>query len=185
MGKQISPLFPPPGKILEKSPCAPPLEKILPTPMTRAQFMSSKCSYYNTGQGSATNLTSILQNHPNQLSAFILVSLLKIIVSLTVSIIMSTVTNQNVNYLRVLSRISVFIVTASFALWQQATIEFTRRDHSVIAFSRHAYMVLFFRAHSVRGEPRIQGNASGEVATLSITCSRFAASFRGINRYLY
>jgi len=57
---------------------------------------------------------------------------------------MSTVTNQNVNYLRVLSRISVFIVTASFALGQQATTEFTRRDGSVIAFSCHAYMVLFF-----------------------------------------
>jgi len=32
----------------------------------------------------------------------------------------------------------------SFALWQQATIEITRRDHSIIARSRHMYMVLFF-----------------------------------------
>ena len=144
VGKTNFTTFAPSWKNFGKIPWWPPLEKILPTPMTRAQFMSLKCSYYNTGQGSATNLTSVLQNHPNQLSAFILVSLPKIIVSLTVSIIMSTVTNQNVNYLRVLSRISVFIVTASFALWQQATIEFTRRDHSVIAFSRHAYMVLFF-----------------------------------------
>jgi len=32
----------------------------------------------------------------------------------------------------------------SFALWQQATIEFTCHDHSVIACSRHIYMVLFF-----------------------------------------
>jgi len=31
--KQISPLLPPPGKIMEKFPIAPPLEKILPTPM--------------------------------------------------------------------------------------------------------------------------------------------------------
>ena len=28
----------------------------------------------------------------------------------------------------------------SFALWQQATIEFTCRDHSIIACSRHAYL---------------------------------------------
>jgi len=27
----------------------------------------------------------------------------------------------------------------SFALWQQTTVEFTRRDHSIIACSRHIY----------------------------------------------
>ena len=32
----------------------------------------------------------------------------------------------------------------SFAPWQQATIEFTYRDHSVIACSRHIYIILFF-----------------------------------------
>ena len=32
----------------------------------------------------------------------------------------------------------------SFALWQQATVEFTWQDHSIIACSRHIYMVLFF-----------------------------------------
>jgi len=32
----------------------------------------------------------------------------------------------------------------SFTLWQQATIEITCRDHSIIACSRHIYMVLFF-----------------------------------------
>jgi len=32
----------------------------------------------------------------------------------------------------------------SFTLWQQATIEITRRDHSVIACSRHVCRVLFF-----------------------------------------
>jgi len=31
----------------------------------------------------------------------------------------------------------------SFALWQQATIQFTR-DHSIVACSRHIYVVLFF-----------------------------------------
>jgi len=30
----------------------------------------------------------------------------------------------------------------SFPLWQQATIEFTQRDHFIIACSRHIYMVL-------------------------------------------
>jgi len=32
----------------------------------------------------------------------------------------------------------------SFTLWQQATTEFTRHDHSMIACSRHIYVVLFF-----------------------------------------
>jgi len=32
----------------------------------------------------------------------------------------------------------------SFAPWQQATIEITRRDHSTTACSRHLYTVLFF-----------------------------------------
>ena len=32
----------------------------------------------------------------------------------------------------------------SFALWQQATIEFTCHDHSIIACSRHICMVWFF-----------------------------------------
>ena len=32
----------------------------------------------------------------------------------------------------------------NFALWQQATIEFTCHDHSIIACSRHIYLVLFF-----------------------------------------
>ena len=32
----------------------------------------------------------------------------------------------------------------SFALWQQATIEFTRRHHSIITCSRHIYVLLFF-----------------------------------------
>ena len=32
----------------------------------------------------------------------------------------------------------------SFALWQQATVEITRQDHSIIACSRHIYVFLFF-----------------------------------------
>jgi len=33
---------------------------------------------------------------------------------------------------------------ANFAPWQQATIEITRRDHSIIACSRHIHIFLFF-----------------------------------------
>jgi len=32
----------------------------------------------------------------------------------------------------------------SFALWQQATIEFTCHDHSIFACSCHIYVLLFF-----------------------------------------
>jgi len=42
-----------------------------------------------------------------------------------------------------------------FALWQQATVEITRRDHSIIPCSRHINMVFFFHAHPVRGESDI------------------------------
>jgi len=41
----------------------------------------------------------------------------------------------------------------SFTLWQQATIEITRCDHSIIACSCHLYMVLFF-AHILFGVNR-------------------------------
>jgi len=51
----------------------------------------------------------------------------------------------------------------SFALWQQATIEFTCHDHSIIACSRHIYIIVL-RTHPVRGESHIQRNATGEVA---------------------
>jgi len=53
----------------------------------------------------------------------------------------------------------------SFALWQQATTEFTQQDHSIIACSCHVGVVL--PAHSVRDEPHIQHNANREVATTS------------------
>jgi len=54
----------------------------------------------------------------------------------------------------------------SFTLWQQATIEITRRDHSMMACSRHKNMGVVLRAHPVRGESHIQRNANGEVATI-------------------
>jgi len=44
----------------------------------------------------------------------------------------------------------------SFTLWQQATIEMTRRDRSVIACSHHRYMGVILHAPPVRGESRIQ-----------------------------
>jgi len=40
----------------------------------------------------------------------------------------------------------------SFTLWQEATIEIMRRNHSIIACSRHLYIGVFLRAHPVRGE---------------------------------
>ena len=55
----------------------------------------------------------------------------------------------------------------SFALWQQATIEFTYHDHSIIAF-RATYMYgVVLHAHPVRGESHNQRNTTGEVATTS------------------
>jgi len=54
----------------------------------------------------------------------------------------------------------------SFALWQQATIEITHRDRSIITCLHHIYMGVALRTYSVRGEPCIQCNASEEVATL-------------------
>ena len=53
----------------------------------------------------------------------------------------------------------------SFALWQQATIELTCRNHSIIACSHHIYMVLFFT--HIPFMVNIQCNACGEVATIS------------------
>jgi len=81
----------------------------------------------------------------------------------------------------------------SFALWQQATTEFTRRNHSprtlVITFNhsqdnigrastpRSLYYWLFvpriyivvLRAHPVHGESHIQRNATREVATVPLS----------------
>ena len=57
----------------------------------------------------------------------------------------------------------------NFTLCQQATIEITCHDHSVIACSCHVYMDVVIRAHLVRGESHIQCNASGEVATALIS----------------
>jgi len=48
----------------------------------------------------------------------------------------------------------------SFALWQQATIEFTCHDHFIIACSRHIHMGAVLRAHPVPGESHKQRNAN-------------------------
>jgi len=55
----------------------------------------------------------------------------------------------------------------SFAPWQQATIEITRRDHSIIACSREIHNGVILHAHPVRGESHNQRNTTGEVATTS------------------
>jgi len=53
----------------------------------------------------------------------------------------------------------------SFTLWQQATIEFTCHDHSIIACSCHVHSA-FLRGHLVRGESHNQHNATGELQQL-------------------
>ena len=53
----------------------------------------------------------------------------------------------------------------SFAPWQQATIEITRQDHSIIACSRHMYNGVILHAHPIRGESHNQHNTTEEVAT--------------------
>ena len=55
----------------------------------------------------------------------------------------------------------------SFTLWQQATIEITRRDNFVIACSRHIYIWVLFFAYIPFVVNRTF-NANREVATLSI-----------------
>jgi len=58
---------------------------------------------------------------------------------------------------------------AKLALWQQATIKITRRDHYNITYSRHLYVGVVLRVHSVRVETRIQRNAIEKVATILTT----------------
>jgi len=49
-------------------------------------------------------------------------------------------------------------------------IEITFHDHSIVACSCQKYMGVILLPHPVRGEPRIQRNASQEVATVSYQC---------------
>jgi len=60
----------------------------------------------------------------------------------------------------------------SFTLWQQATIEITCHDHSIIACSRHAHMGVVLRLHLVRGESHIQRNGQ---FSLSLLYARISA----------
>jgi len=53
----------------------------------------------------------------------------------------------------------------SFTLWQQATVDVTRRDHYVIDCSSHMHSGAIHRKHPVRGESHIQSPADREVAT--------------------
>jgi len=47
-------------------------------------------------------------------------------------------------------------------------MQITRRDHSIIACSRHIHMGVVLRVHPVRGESCIQRNANREVAIKAI-----------------
>jgi len=56
----------------------------------------------------------------------------------------------------------------SFPLWQQATIDISRRAHSISACLRHnIYMGVALHVHPVRGESHIQHNTNRVVATLA------------------
>jgi len=55
----------------------------------------------------------------------------------------------------------------SFTLWQQATIEISRRAHSISACLPHIYMGVVLHVHPVRGESHIQHNNKRVVATLA------------------
>jgi len=57
----------------------------------------------------------------------------------------------------------------SFAPWQEATIEITRRYHSIIACSRHIHNGAIVHAHPVRGESHNHRNTTGEVASVQMT----------------
>jgi len=55
----------------------------------------------------------------------------------------------------------------NFTLWQQAITEITRRDHSIVAWSRHLYIGVALCAHPICGESHFQRNINWEVATAS------------------
>jgi len=53
----------------------------------------------------------------------------------------------------------------SFALWQQATIKFMRRNISYYCLLAPRIYIFVLRAHPVRGESHNQRNTTGELAT--------------------
>ena len=61
------------------------------------------------------------------------------------------------------------VFAQSFTLWQQATMDITCHDHSIIACSHHIYTCGCYSSRTpVRGESHIQCNANREVATILI-----------------
>jgi len=64
----------------------------------------------------------------------------------------------------------------NFTLWQQATIEITRQDHSIIACLRHIYIGVIVCAHPVHCESHIQCNINWEVATMHFYVTRPGSS---------
>ena len=75
---------------------------------------------------------------------------------------------------RVVKYTSSLLQQWAFALWGQATIEFTCHD----LFASHVYTVVLC-AHPVRGESHIQRNATGEVATVPVCCTKGGARGEG------
>jgi len=65
----------------------------------------------------------------------------------------------------------------SFATWQQATIEIIRRDHSIIACSRHLHVFLFFAHiplvvnHTINATPRERLHYVRQNSTVSLSLS--------------
>jgi len=58
----------------------------------------------------------------------------------------------------------------SFTLWQQATIEITRCNHSIIACLHHLYIGVYSESH-------IQRNANQQVAILPLKYAMQNSSF--------
>jgi len=56
----------------------------------------------------------------------------------------------------------------SFPPWQQATIEITCHDHSIIACSHHIYISVVLHTHPVCGGSHIQRNNNQEDATIEM-----------------
>jgi len=73
--------------------------------------------------------------------------------------------NNRVHSTRSLS-LSPLASAINCSLGSQALFEVTHGYHSIIACSHHVYIGVVCRTHSVHGEPRIQRNASGVVATV-------------------
>ena len=87
-----------------------------------------------------THLTFIGKNlfYKNKFNLFILLDVI------SCEVVYDQITKYHLSSLVLLRSESRAACAQSFAPWQQATIEITRRDHSIIACSRHIDIFLFF-----------------------------------------